>query len=110
MVGTDNADRKRVRLGTRFARASAQLRSDLTFAAMDAVTVLVTYTAALGLRAMDAPSAVLDYRFGFMVLLPLIMLTHLAANIIMAGRISFFSFPLLPIKLSSTKKTVSRQP
>ncbi len=79
-VGTDDAERPRQGIGTRFARASAQLRSDLTFAAMDAATVLVTYTAALGLRAMDAPSAVLDYRFGFLVLLPVIMLAHLTAN------------------------------
>ena len=83
VVGNNDEDaRERQPLSTRFARASAQLRSDLTFAAMDAVTVLVTYAAALGIRAMDAPAAVLDYRFGFLVLLPIIVLTHLAANFI----------------------------
>ncbi len=81
MVGTEESDRK-PRLSTRFARASAQLRSDLTFAAMDAVTVLVTYAAALGIRAMDAPAAVSDYRVGFIFLLPLIVLVHLVANFI----------------------------
>ena len=47
---------------------------------MDAVTVLVTYAAALGLRAMDAPAAVVDYRLGFVVLIPVIVFAHLAAN------------------------------
>lgn len=75
-------DGKRRHLGTRFAQASAQLRSDLTFAAMDAVAVLVTYSAALGLRAIDAPAAVSDYRVGFLVLLPVIMFTHLVANFV----------------------------
>ena len=81
MVGNENADGHR-RLGTRFARASARLRSDMTFATMDAVTVLVTYAAALGLRALDAPAAVTEYRVGFMVLLPVIVFTHLAANFV----------------------------
>jgi FlaA1/EpsC-like NDP-sugar epimerase len=49
---------------------------------MDAVTVLVTYAAALGLRALDAPAAVTEYRVGFMVLLPVIVFTHLAANFV----------------------------
>ncbi|MDJ0953327.1 MAG: nucleoside-diphosphate sugar epimerase/dehydratase [Acidimicrobiia bacterium] len=49
---------------------------------MDAVTVLVTYAAALGIRAMDAPAAVSDYRLGFVFLLPLIVLVHLVANFI----------------------------
>ncbi len=49
---------------------------------MDAVTVLVTYAAALGIRAMDAPAAVSDYRLGFIFLLPLIMLVHLVANFV----------------------------
>lgn len=54
----------------------------MTFAVMDAVTVLVTYSAALGLRALDAPAAVADYRLGFLVLLPVIMFTHLTANFV----------------------------
>ncbi len=49
---------------------------------MDAVTVLVTYSAALGLRALDAPAAVSDYRIGFLILLPVIMFTHLVANFV----------------------------
>lgn len=68
--------------GTRFARASARLRSDLTFAAIDAVTVVVSYTAAMGLRGLDQPVVLGNFRTGFLVLLPVIVLIHLTANLL----------------------------
>lgn len=64
----------------RLARASARLRSDLTFTFIDAITVAISYIAAFGLRGLDEPSVVVDYRGGFLVLLPVIVLSHLVAN------------------------------
>ncbi len=69
-------------LATRFARAMARMRSDWTFAAIDTTTVVVSYAAALGLRGLDAPSVVHNYRVGFMVLLPVIVLVHLFTNFV----------------------------
>ena len=68
-------------LGVKVARASARLRSDLTFAAIDALTVVVSYTAAMGLRSLDGPVAIADFRTGFLILLPTIVIIHLAANL-----------------------------
>ena len=67
--------------GVRLARSSARLRSDLTFAAIDALTVVVSYTAAMGLRSLDGPVAIADFRAGFIILLPTIVIIHLAANL-----------------------------
>jgi FlaA1/EpsC-like NDP-sugar epimerase len=66
----------------RLARGSARLRSDLTFTFIDAVTVAISYIAAFGLRGLDEPSVVVDYRFGFLILLPIIVISHLVTNFI----------------------------
>ena len=68
-------------VGVRVARASARLRSDLTFATIDALTVVLSYTAAMGLRSLDGPVAIADFRVGFLILLPAIVMIHLAANL-----------------------------
>jgi len=67
--------------GTQLARASARLRADLTFAVIDAVTVVVSYAAAMGLRSLDGPVALADFRMGFLLLLPAMVMVHLAANL-----------------------------
>ncbi|MEN8237776.1 MAG: nucleoside-diphosphate sugar epimerase/dehydratase [Actinomycetota bacterium] len=54
----------------------------MTFAAIDAVTVAVSYAAAMGLRGLDEPVALADFRTGFALLLPLIIIVHLAANLL----------------------------
>lgn len=69
-------------IGRRFAQASARLRSDWTFAGIDAITVVVSYTAAMGLRGLDEPVALADFRTGFLLLLPAIILVHLTANML----------------------------
>jgi FlaA1/EpsC-like NDP-sugar epimerase len=69
-------------VGKRFAQASARLRSDWTFAMIDAVTVIVSYAAAMGLRGLDEPVALADFRTGFILLLPIIILIHLTANLL----------------------------
>ena len=68
-------------LGVRVARAAARLRSDLTFAAIDALTVVVSYIAAMGLRSLDGPVAMANFRAGFLILLPIIVIIHLGANL-----------------------------
>jgi FlaA1/EpsC-like NDP-sugar epimerase len=68
-------------LGIKLARTSARLRSDLTFAAIDAVTVIVSYTAAMSLRSLDGPVEIANFRAGFLLLLPTIVIIHLAANL-----------------------------
>ena len=68
-------------VGVSVARASARLRSDLTFAAIDALMVVVSYTAAMGLRSLDGPVTMSNFRTGFLILLPVIVIIHLAANL-----------------------------
>ncbi len=68
--------------GLKVARASARLRSDLTFATIDALTVVVSYSAAMGVRSLDAPVEISDFRSGFLILLPTIVVIHLALNLV----------------------------
>ena len=81
-VLTADVARTRAPFGRRFAQASARLRSDWTFAAIDAITVVVSYTAAMGLRGLDEPVALADFRTGFLVLLPIIIVVHLITNML----------------------------
>jgi FlaA1/EpsC-like NDP-sugar epimerase len=69
-------------MGARFARGSARLRSDLTFTGIDAITVTVSYIAALGLRGLDEHAVMVNYRFGFLALLPVIVIMHLLMNFV----------------------------
>ena len=84
MIESNDSATQRTRfssIGIKIARASSRLRSDLTFAAIDALTVVVSYIAAMGLRSLDGPVAMANFRAGFLILLPTIVIIHLAANL-----------------------------
>lgn len=70
-----------VPLRTRIAQTLARARSDISFAAMDAMLIVIAYSAALVLRFVeleDSPGAWLE---SFAVVLPIIVGLHLVANL-----------------------------
>ena len=65
---------------TRVAQSAARLRSDLAFALIDAVTVVIAYTAALVLRFLDLQSISPKWWQGFLITLPIVLAVHLIAG------------------------------
>ncbi len=77
-AGVDN---KR-NVGLRLARRLASLRADVSFAAVDALLVTVAYGLALMLRFVELPDGVPPRWWeGFELVLPVIVATHIIANI-----------------------------
>lgn len=73
--------RGEVQLKTRMAQTLARARSDISFAAMDALLIVIAYSAALVLRFAEldeSPSAWLE---SFAMILPVIVGLHLMANL-----------------------------
>ncbi|HEX2369037.1 MAG TPA: nucleoside-diphosphate sugar epimerase/dehydratase [Acidimicrobiia bacterium] len=66
------------------SRTAAHVRADISFAVIDAILVVLAYSSALGLRLLDPETARLRAEFteSLVVLLPLIILVHLATNIV----------------------------
>ena len=70
---------------TRLAQSMASLRSDSVFAAVDAITVAIAYAAAMVLRFMDVETVASGWWRSFFVLLPVIVGTHLVANLLVGA-------------------------
>jgi FlaA1/EpsC-like NDP-sugar epimerase len=69
-------------LGLRVARRLALLRADVSFAAVDALLVMVAYGAALMLRFVDLPEGVpTRWWESFGLVIPLIVAIHILSNI-----------------------------
>ncbi|MEA2001600.1 MAG: hypothetical protein U9N84_06910, partial [Actinomycetota bacterium] len=66
----------------RLARTVAGLRSDLSFAAVDAMVIVVAYSAALVLRFIDVRGVPENWIRGFALALPFVLGLHLGANLI----------------------------
>lgn len=64
------------------AQALARMRADLSFAMVDAMLIVVAYTAALVLRFVDLEGVPHDWWRGFLVALPVILVVHLLFNLI----------------------------
>ena len=66
------------------SRTAAHVRADISFAVIDAILVVLAYSSALGLRLLDPETARLRAEFteSLVVLLPLIILVHLATNVV----------------------------
>lgn len=64
------------------AQYFARARTDLSFALIDAVVVVLGYTAALVLRFMDVQGIAPDWWKGFLLSLPVIVALHLLANLV----------------------------
>jgi FlaA1/EpsC-like NDP-sugar epimerase len=62
-----------------------RLRSDWVFAAVDAVTVAVAYAAAMIVRFMDVESVAVGWWRSFLVVLPLIVVVHWGANLLVGA-------------------------
>jgi FlaA1/EpsC-like NDP-sugar epimerase len=69
---------------SRLARHLAQARADLSFAAIDAVLIVAAYMMALVVRSFDG---LMDDRYwtSVLVAMPVIVLIHLAANVVMGA-------------------------
>jgi FlaA1/EpsC-like NDP-sugar epimerase len=81
--GEVEADDHRVGpLRVRIAQFFARIRADLSFAAIDAVIVVLGYTAALVLRFMDITGVAPDWWHSFAIALPVILGVHLVANLL----------------------------
>jgi FlaA1/EpsC-like NDP-sugar epimerase len=63
-------------------RAAARLRADLSFAVIDAMTVVIAYTAALVLRFIDLQGVPADWWQRFLMVLPAIVAIHILANLV----------------------------
>ncbi|MEX1005560.1 MAG: nucleoside-diphosphate sugar epimerase/dehydratase [Acidimicrobiia bacterium] len=63
-------------------RGAARLRADLSFAVIDAMTVVIAYTAALVLRFIDLQGVPLDWWQRFVTILPAIVAVHILANLV----------------------------
>ena len=67
---------------TQFAQAAARVRADFSFAMIDAVLVVIAYTAALVLRFIDIRGVPEDWWQGFASVLLVIVVVHLGANLV----------------------------
>jgi FlaA1/EpsC-like NDP-sugar epimerase len=63
------------------AQTLARTRADLSFALVDAMLIVVAYSAALILRFVDLEGVPADWLHGFLVALPIILAVHLAFNV-----------------------------
>ena len=71
------------RAGVRIARGLASLRADVSFAAVDALLVIVAYSGALMLRFVDLPEGVPPRWWqDFVLFLPVIVAAHLVTNVL----------------------------
>jgi FlaA1/EpsC-like NDP-sugar epimerase len=66
----------------RLAQTLARTRVDLSFALVDALLIIVAYSAALVLRFMDLEGVPADWLHGFLIALPIILLVHLSFNVV----------------------------
>jgi FlaA1/EpsC-like NDP-sugar epimerase len=62
-------------------RNAARLRADFSFAVIDAMTVLIAYTAALVLRFIDIQGVPSNWWQRFVAFLPVIVAVHILANL-----------------------------
>ena len=63
-------------------RGAARLRADLSFAVIDAMTIVLAYTAALVLRFIDLEGVPTDWWQRFLTVLPAIVAVHILANLV----------------------------
>ncbi len=79
----DQGVEKATRLSVKVARGLAFLRSDVSFAAVDSILVVVAYSFALMLRFVDLPEGVPAHWWqDFLMVLPVIVAVHLLANVL----------------------------
>jgi len=65
----------------RLAQTLARTRVDLSFALVDALLIIVAYSAALVLRFIDLEGVPSDWLHGFLLALPIILIVHLGFNV-----------------------------
>lgn len=66
----------------RLVQAMARVRSDVSFALVDALIVAIAYSAALMLRFVDLQGVPQRWVVDFLAYLPLVVLVHLVANLV----------------------------
>ena len=69
----------------KLAMAGARLRADIIFAAIDALLVVIAYSAALVLRFIDIQGISPTWWRGFVVAMPVVISVHLVASFIFGG-------------------------
>ncbi len=66
----------------RLAQTLARTRADLSFALVDAMLIVVAYSAALVLRFVDLDGVPTNWLRGFLIALPIILVVHLGFNVV----------------------------
>lgn len=64
------------------AQAVARLRADVSFAVIDAVLIVLAYTAAMSFRFLDDAVVASNWLTSYLIVLPVILLVHLLANML----------------------------
>ena len=81
-AGIESGGRENVSWRTRLAQSAVRVRSDVSFALIDALVIVVAYSAALVLRFVDLRGVPENWMRGFILALPLVIAVHLGANVV----------------------------
>ncbi len=81
-AGIESGGRENVSWRTRLAQSAVRVRSDVSFALIDGLVIVVAYSAALVLRFVDLRGVPENWMRGFILALPLVVAVHLAANVV----------------------------
>ena len=76
-AGIEYGRRENVSWRTRLAQSAVRVRSDVSFAVIDALVIVGAYSAALVLRFIDLRGVPENWMRGFILALPLVVAVHL---------------------------------
>lgn len=82
IVAADDVGREYVSRRVRLAQAAARVRSDISFAFIDAIVIAVAYSATLILRFVDVQGIPENWLVSFAIALPVVVAVHLLTNLL----------------------------